>query len=363
MIKYPSRHLLPKFLHESGFLRLFVASQRNKITILMLHGVIDPKTPAAWKPLRSQLSTEQLTRALSVLASYYHFVSLSEAVEMLAGTRPLVPNSLALTFDDGYRNNLTFALPVLRRFNAPATIFLSTGNVTSQKPFWFDRLDYAVQLMADDKISRHGIPELAEIDFSSRETLSHSFIAFIRKERQRYTTDTDLRLAMEGLTERMEQCSGHGLAEIFADDPWSGVLTWDEVRQAATEVHFGSHGVNHPLLSRVSPDVARQELVTSRKAIELYTGRPCIHLAYPDGSFNHEVVSMARACGYSSAVTIIPGLNQPENEMLTLRRIAFPRKNSHAEIIAAVSGLSSQWQKLSQTIHLLICGANSKETK
>ncbi len=346
-----SNHLLLlKFMHGSGLLRLFVASQRNKVTILMLHGVTDPAAPAAWKPLRSQLTPKQLARTLAILAQYYRFVSLTEATEMLAGTRPLAANSLALTFDDGYRNNLIFALPVLRRFNAPATIFLSTGNVTSQKPFWFDRLDYAVQSMANERISRQGIPELAEMDFSNREALTRSFITFIRKERQRYTTDTAMRSAMAGLTERMEQCSGHGLAEIFADDPWSGVLTWDEVRQAANEVHFGSHGVDHPLLSLVSPDVARQELVASRESIEFYTGRPCRHLAYPDGSFNHEVVSLARACDYSSAVTIIPGLNQRGNEMLTLRRIAFPRKHSNAEIIAAVSGLSSQWQKLSQTI-------------
>lgn len=344
------KHLLLKYLHGSGLLRLFVASQRNKVTILMLHGVTDPTAPASWKPLRSQLTPEQLARTLAVLAQYYRFVSLPEATAMLAGTRPLVSNSLALTFDDGYRSNLTFALPVLRRFNAPATIFLSTGNVTEQKPFWFDRLDYAVQSVSNDTISRHGIPELAEIDFSNRETLTRSFIDFIRKEKYRYTTDTAMRSAMADLTERIEQRSSHGLAEVFADDPWSGVLTWDEVRQAATEVHFGSHCVDHPFLSLISPSVARHELVASREAIEFYTGQPCTHLAYPDGCFNDEVVSLARDCGYSSAVTIIPGLNRLGNEMLTLRRIAFPRTHTSAEIITAISGLSAQWQKLNKSI-------------
>jgi peptidoglycan/xylan/chitin deacetylase (PgdA/CDA1 family) len=156
---------------------------------------------------------------------------------------------------------------------------------------------------------------------------------------------------MASLAERMEQRSGHGLAEIFADDPWSGLLTWDEVRQAPPEVHFGSHGVNHPLLSLVSPAVARQELVISREAIEFYTGRPCVHFAYPNGSFNIEVASLVRNCNYSSAVTTIAGLNRPGDEMLTLRRISFPRTDSQAGIIAAVSGLSSQWQKLSRTIN------------
>lgn len=316
----------------------------------MLHGVIDPDTPAAWKPLRSQLNTEQLTRTLSVLASYYHFVSLSEAAEMLAGTRPLKPNSLVLTFDDGYRNNLTFALPVLRRFKAPATIFLCTGNVTEQTPFWFDRLDYAVQSVANDSISRHGIPELTKIDFSDREALKKTFITFIRKEKRRYTTDTDMRSAMANLTERLEQRSGHGLAEIFANDPWSGVLKWDEIREvAALGVHFGSHGVDHPLLALVPVSRVRKELVESQKKIEYYTGRPCIHLAYPNGSFNQEVISLARDCNYTSAVTTLRGLNRPGDNMLALRRIPFPHAESPAEIIIAASGLSAQWQKVKKT--------------
>lgn len=306
----------------------------------MLHGVTDPATPGAWKPLRSQLTQEQLTRVLTVLTPYYQFISLPEATEMLVGTRPLVPNGLVLTFDDGYRNNLTFALPVLRRFNAPATIFLCTGNVTEQKPFWFDRLDYAIQSACHETISLSEIPELAEIDFASREALASSFIAFVQKERQRYSTDRAMRSAMADLADRMEQRSGHGLAEIFDNDACS-VLTWDEVQKATPEVHFGSHGVDHPLLGLVPLDVARQELVASREIIELHTGRPCVDLAYPNGSFNNEVISLAKTCGYASAVTTIPGHNRQGDEMLTLRRFSFPRSRLPEGIIAAVSGFSA----------------------
>lgn len=345
-----SKDLLLNFLYKSGLLRLFIASQRNKVTILMLHGVTDPTAPAAWKPLRPQLTPEQLAQTLSVLAPYYQFISLPEATEMLAGTRPLVSNGLVLTFDDGYRNNLTFALPVLRQFNAPATIFLSTGNVTEQKPFWFDRLDYAVQSVINDTLSRQKIPELAEIDFSNRDTLTRSFITFIRKSRKKYPTDTAMRLAMTGLTERMEQRSGHGLIEIFTNDPWTGILTWEEVQQVANEVHFGSHGVDHPQLGLIPLDAARKELIVSRETIKFHTGQPCKHLAYPNGSFNKEIISLAKTCNYSSAVTTIPGLNRKGDEMLTLQRIAFPHSYLPGKLIAAASGLFCQWKKMNKTI-------------
>jgi peptidoglycan/xylan/chitin deacetylase (PgdA/CDA1 family) len=345
------KQILLQALHQAGFLRLLIASQRNMVTILMLHGVTDPLAPSAWKPLRPQLTTKQLSYALSILAQYYKFVSLPEAAEMLAGTRPLVPNSLALTFDDGYRNNLAFALPILRQFKAPATIFLSTGNVTEQKPFWFDRLDYAVQSMSKSSLSRHGIPEIKEIDFSTREALTHSFLTFIRKSRKTSTHDTAMRSAMKNLTDRMEQFSGHGLSDIFTNDPWSGVLTWAEIQQAAPEVHFGSHGVDHPQLGLIPLDIAKRELIESREAIEFYTGTPCRYLAYPNGSFNKNVISLAKTCKYSAAVTTISGLNQSKEEMLTLRRFAFPQIDEPAGILAAVAGLSSQWKKLRTTRH------------
>jgi len=346
VLKNQSKQLLLKFLHKSSFLRHFVASQRNKVTILMLHGVIDPNTQAVWTPLRSQLSAEQLTRALSVLASYYNFVSLSEATEMLAGTRPLTSNSMVLTFDDGYRNNLTTALPILHRFKAPATFFLCTGNVSKQVPFWFDRLDYAIQSISQETIPHQKFPELKDIDFSNRNTLKKTFISFIRKEKQRYPSNANMRSTMASLTERLEQYSGRGLAEIFANDPWSGILSWNEIRKATTlGVHFGSHGVDHPLLGLAPLSIINEELVESQKMIEYHTGCPCTQLAYPAGSFNQDVISLAKTCNYTSAVTIIPGLNQRGDEALALRRIAFPHGGTPAEIIFAASGLSYHRQK------------------
>ncbi|MBV5327351.1 MAG: polysaccharide deacetylase family protein [Chlorobium sp.] len=116
-------------------------------------------------------------------------------------------------------------------------------------------------------------------------------------------------------------------------------------------MHFGSHGVNHPQLAIIPLDTARQELIESREAIEFYTGVPRRYLAYPNGSFNQNVISLAKTCKYSSAVTTISGLNKPKDEMLTLRRFAFPQIEEPAAILAAASGLSSQWNKLRTAIH------------
>jgi len=66
---------------------------------------------------------------------------MDEAIEILAGRKAGKPNLAVLTFDDGYRNNITYGLPILTKLNIPATIYVSSGHVKSQKPFWFDRPD------------------------------------------------------------------------------------------------------------------------------------------------------------------------------------------------------------------------------
>jgi peptidoglycan/xylan/chitin deacetylase (PgdA/CDA1 family) len=338
------KNIISNFLYHSGILRFLVACQSNKIPILMLHGVVDPKVPSPWKPLRPRLTTGKLRQTLRILSRYYTFISLPAAIQMLNGEIPPQPRSLVLTFDDGYRNNILCAMRVLRQFKAPAAIFLITHNITEQKPLWFDRLDFAVQAIGEHASFPTEITELAELDFSDRNALSRSFITFIRRTKGQFNNDIAMRNFVSNLTDRLEQASGHGLEEIYSDDPYSAMLTWEEVRNADTDVHFASHGVNHLQLGLVSTEIARHELSASQEAIEYYTGQPCRHLAYPNGSFTADVISLAKECNYISAVTTIQGLNKPGNELLKLQRLSFPHAHSPAADIAAALGLTYRWQ-------------------
>ena len=153
------KNLLLFMLYGTGLLRFFVARQRSKVTILMLHGVTDPKVL-----LPGNRFAPPYQRSIGIYPVCFRKILpvyfLKQATEMLKGIRPLVSNGLVLTFDDGYRNNLTVALPVLRTVQSTCNNFLCTGNVTKQQPFWFDRLDYAIQSMQNTALNRAKIPEL-----------------------------------------------------------------------------------------------------------------------------------------------------------------------------------------------------------
>ena len=145
---YFIKKVLYSFLSLSGFYRLWRGFNRNGIVVLMLHGVMDEEEACDWIPTRPQISRIQLEDSIRLIAKYYEFISLAEAVEMLSGEKPFRSNCVVVTFDDGYRNNLTHAWPILKRFGVPVTVFPSVGHVDRREPFWYDRIDYALQFAA-----------------------------------------------------------------------------------------------------------------------------------------------------------------------------------------------------------------------
>lgn len=325
-----------------GLLHLWRYLHRHEVVILTIHGVMDATTPATWVPLRPQLPPSTLDRTLNILRRHYRFVSLQTAVDMLAGRMPIQPYSLVVTFADGYRNNLSHALPILRSHQVPATFFLATGHIEHRRPFWFDRLDYAIQHapLGGRTLVVAGTP--VRFTGSSRPALrlTYSQLRATAKAASRHDADTIREL--EALSQRLEDESGRPLRDIFEHDPWSAVATWDDLRASAgTDLEIGSHTVDHLRLHLADADTVREQLTRSKQIIESRLGLPCRYLCYPNGDFDPRAVAFARECGYEAALTTIEGNNGPGADLFMLRRRAFPVTWSATEVMAQLSGFSA----------------------
>lgn len=335
------RRVLLAGLWVIGLMRLWRLLHRHHVTILMVHGVMEDNGQQKWRPLRPRLSPRDLDRYLGYLARWYTFISSDEAVEMLARRAPMRPNSIVFTFDDGYRNNLSHALPILRKYGAPATIFVATGHVDHQEPFWFDRLDYALQ---------HGLTEGREVQVGSQvvrlsaqnySCLRDSFCRFRALAKREIVDDKRFYELMNSLSADLEANGGKALTEMCDGDDWSAVATWDQIAAASGNgIIFGSHTVNHVRLPCVSGETVRDELAESKLAIEQHVGLPCGYLAYPNGDLNEAVVATVRELGYAAAFTTREGLNKRGDDPLLLRRISLSAGLSRLELYASVSGLS-----------------------
>lgn len=351
-VKAVVRRVLLELLRWLGVIAFCRFLHRYDVVILMLHGVMDDRDGQAWTPLRSRLSRERLRRQLRALSGHYRFVSLSEAVSMLSGQAPLKPKTIVLTFDDGYRNQMTHALPILRECRAPMTIFVPTGKVGERRLFAFDRLDYALQgiqaveVSAVAGASRHAIP------LRPRSACQAAFSELRARLKSELGADLESCGEMRSLIECWESLADRSLELAKDSDEWAGLVSWEDIERLAADedVEIGSHTVDHVQLALADPMTIWDELRRSKKAIEERTGRSCGALSYPCGNYDASVVAIARQAGYTCGVTADDGFNRPGDDVMTLRRIAVPVEASVTELLARVSGLSEELSRLKSVV-------------
>ena len=329
-----------KLARHAGVLAAWRWKNRHSIIILTAHGVMDNGDSVGWRPLWNRLQVEQFERVLRVLQPYYEFVTLSEAARMLRGELPIRPHCMALTFDDGYRNNFTHALPVLERLGIPATFFICTGMIGTRRGFWVDRLDYAIQHMPPrERIVPVG-SESVVLCYENREALAASYLKLRLALKQSAGTGFDE--LVDELACEFEQEAGTSLDDVIDVDPWASCMSWDEVESARRRgIEIGSHTIDHVRLTHVDANSVWNQLAGSRAEIERQLSVECMSVAYPNGDYTVSVAHIACRAGYLCAVTTETGVNRIGDNMLALRRIDFPTVQNSDHILGLVSGLQS----------------------
>jgi len=279
------------------WLRLFA---RGCGLILMLHHV-RPQRPREFAPNQVlEITPDFLEFALvELLHEGFELIQLDAVPERLqsgSADRPFA----VLTFDDGYRDNVEHAWPVLRRHNAPWTVFVATDFLDGNGRLWWLELEDAISRL--DKVSL-SVGE-AFIALPARTPLEkqHAFEVFHQK----------LRAAPE---HELESATA-ALAALAGVDPRRLVreicLGWDEVQDLAREpdVCIGAHSISHPVLAKCDRLTAMREIAESKAHLERRLGKPVRHLAYPfgdPGAVGAREFDLARQAGYLTAVTTRPG--------------------------------------------------------
>ena len=318
------------------FLRFW---NRKKITILTLHGVAGEHPEANWAPLWPRITPEKLDAVLSQLGKHYEFVSFGNAVDMIAGSVPVKNNSLVLTFDDGYRNNITEAWPVLKKHNAPAIFFVATGFVETNRAFWIDRLDYALQKSPDAarRISANGV----EFDLRglSGEQLRDGYTHLRLSVKNAISDDDEMLGIFASMSESLEKSSGSAIVDVLERDPYASIAAWPDLQTASRDgVTVGSHSVDHFRLDSVPRNAVDEQLVQSKAAIEEKLKLQCDYFCFPNGSFNEFVLQRTKEAGYTAAVSTLRGLNSVGDDLFRLKRYTMPAKATAFDILLAISG-------------------------
>lgn len=325
-------------LELCGFNRLLAFHNRRRIIILRYHRVVD-NVPRAIQGLRRRAIGDPTSEAfrfqLEVITSRYKIISLGEALDMIEGRRPVDPYSVVLTFDDGYRNNLTHAYPVLRSFHASATIFVVSSFVEHRKPLWFNRLDSSLQAAAG--------PLVLNIDGAKR-TFALGSVSERWEARQELARLCKLGGVYwtENLLNQVEKRSCNSPMDE-SDDDWTAPATWADLKAAWGDgIDVGCHTANHEMLGRVERSVVVSELTSAKRVIEARLGRACDHFCYPYGgqdAFNNLTREEVIRAGFKCACTTVDGFVKPGDDVFELRRRLLPSGPDRFAILAALSGV------------------------
>jgi peptidoglycan/xylan/chitin deacetylase (PgdA/CDA1 family) len=243
-----------------------------------------------------------------------------------------------LTFDDGYRDNLEYAWPILKKHQVPFGLYIPTSFPDRLGEMWWVVLEEVIArndrigLVIDEKDRRFDCRTAEE-----KQELFDSIYWWLRE----LPTEDDMRQAIRELAARYHVDIA-GLCEELC-------MTWPELDQLASDplVTIGAHTVNHVRLAKVTAEAARSEMKHSADVIEGALGERPRHFAYPVGdqtSAGPREFAIARELGFKTAVTTRPG-------------VLFPEHREHLAALPRIS-LNGEYQQR-RYLQVLLSGAGT----
>lgn len=302
--------------------------------ILMLHRV-RPAPHEPFQPNRHlEVTPDFLRAALQYLQDEaFDIVSMDEVRHRLV-TKDYRRRFASFTFDDGYRDNRDYALPVMREFRAPLTVYVASDLAAGTGRLWWVALEKILSSANTVTLAIDGIE--THFDLATTEEKRAAF-AVIHDHLRRLPTDRDINAAIGTLARR----AGVDDAAISREL----CMSWDELKDFANDplVTIGAHTISHCNLSNETNEQAREEMKISRERIAAELQRPVRHFAYPYGdkaAAGRREFATATLLGYDTAVTTRPGVLFPDHatHLSALPRLSL---NGNFQTARALSVLTS----------------------
>jgi peptidoglycan/xylan/chitin deacetylase (PgdA/CDA1 family) len=283
------------------------AGPRRRLTIVGYHNVV----PTFASPYSYDAGVAGLRGQLDVLRRFANVVPLGASLDVLFSGAALPRRAVAITFDDGYRDALDVAAPLLEGRHLPATFFLTPAIVSREVDAWWERLALAFVLTGRQRVELEG----RSVGLGSRRERA---VALERLLGELKTLDAAERTrAVDTIVAELSPAGMPEQPDLFLD--------WEGCRALARRgFEIGSHSSTHSILGREEPAVQLEDLVASRKVLEHRLDSSIRLLAYPNGGrgdYSAATIDAARSAGYDFAVTTVHGRNSPRTPRYELRRV------------------------------------------
>jgi peptidoglycan/xylan/chitin deacetylase (PgdA/CDA1 family) len=323
--KHVVKRLVAHGLFRSGWWGVALGrwARRDTTIVLTYHRVLEKWEPALDCSQPGMVVTvPTFERQLSFLTRHFDIVPLGALLDGVVPGQSRRPRCV-VTFDDGWRDNYDLALPILHERRLPATIFLTTDLIGTDRAFWHTELIHVLlhgelsrflgavtSLVAFPAVVQDALRRCAGAGRVARAAAVDSLIEAIKA-----ACDEPMILS---LVDTLIRAAGL-VRPLFPGRRF--FLDWTQVREmAAGGFEIGSHGCSHRIMTRLSPADASEELVRSKAEIERRVGCRVAHFAFPNEDANETLIALAARAGYRTACVASVAARPGRSDIRLLRR-------------------------------------------
>ena len=325
-VKHAVKYALAHVLYALGLLQFWQHMVlRQKAVILMYHRVLTPhEMHRSGSHPAMIVESRTFAEQMAVIKQRFKVLSIEEFTAMMEQKIPFEDSSCLITFDDGWRDNFTNALPILRRHQLPAVVFLPVNFIGQNRLFWQEDLVHLLVLavLAGRKEAARkarlcqvldpvGLGQL--FDIGGADPRPHAIEA-ISRNRAGWTPSL-----IETILRELRSELGVENGDVEGIDSF---LSWEQIAEMAQqEVTFGGHGAEHHLLSEIPVNAAREDIQVSKEVIDRRCKAASHTFSYPRGYRSSQVIELVKAAGFRLGFIANGGRVRSDDDPFTLRRI------------------------------------------
>lgn len=298
--------------------KLKLKLQEKNFCIFLFHGVIKNHNNKIRNYTGKHIDEDIFLESMRELRKFGNPVSMNEILYYCSNKKPLPPNSFAITFDDGFENNLSVAAPILHDFSIPCMIYITSKFIDENAMSWTDKIEYAVEESHLKKIDE----PFKNISYNLNTTQEKiTFLSEVRKivknnisiDPNQYADNLCKKLRIE-------------INTLDNENQLDKKISWTQIKMLKNSelIHFGGHSHTHSILSFLNEDQLNFEIKKSLGLLKAKGNYITEHYSYPEGlknCYSKNVISVLKDNGIKCCPTAIEGFNNEKTNTFELKRI------------------------------------------